>query len=160
MDPNAYSENKYPKIINLSSKNLTEAQIRLLNFGPKFTPSPKQDIDTLNNDIKDFCQKLRLVEYFHNQPKIQSESLVKNKGTFNPGRNREPILDTYIDCLSKTELEPPKKQQNNLSREEWDALKQLKEDKTIIIKEADKGGAFVLMDSKYYEKKDENTTRG
>ena len=39
----------------------------------------------------------------------------------------------------------------NLSTDEWRALKELKEDKDIIIKEADKGGAFVIMDHEFYK---------
>ena len=39
-----------------------------------------------------------------------------------------------------------------MSKEDWQALKELKNDKRIVIKEADKGGAVVIMDSVHYEK--------
>jgi hypothetical protein len=40
-----------------------------------------------------------------------------------------------------------------LSKEEDIALKSLSRDKTIVIKEADKGGVVVVMDSNYYRTK-------
>ena len=50
-----------------------------------------------------------------------------------------------------------------MSRNEKEALDKLKKDDTVIIKQADKGGAFVIMDRTYYISKmkdhldDENT---
>ena len=40
---------------------------------------------------------------------------------------------------------------NNLTQAEWEALKTLKEDDDIIIKEADKGGATIIMNKEYYK---------
>ena len=42
---------------------------------------------------------------------------------------------------------------SNLSKEEWNALECLKNNKDIVIKEADKGGTVVIMDSNYYAEK-------
>ena len=38
-----------------------------------------------------------------------------------------------------------------MSKEDWQALKELKNDESIVIKEADKEGAVVIMDSDHYE---------
>ena len=38
-----------------------------------------------------------------------------------------------------------------MRKEDWEALKELKNDESIIIKEADKGRAIVLMDSAHNE---------
>ena len=40
---------------------------------------------------------------------------------------------------------------NNLTQTEWEALKTLKGDDDIIIKEADKGGATIIMNKEYYK---------
>lgn len=40
-----------------------------------------------------------------------------------------------------------------MSKEETNALKSLASDENIVIKEADKGGAVVIMDTVYYEQK-------
>ena len=45
---------------------------------------------------------------------------------------------------------PGKPQSYNLTREEWEALKNLKEDRLIIIKPADKGSCVVVWDRQDY----------
>ena len=52
------------KIINISSKPLTERQITLLRSGLKFTPTPKPNIIELKSDTQEFTRKLRLIEFF------------------------------------------------------------------------------------------------
>ena len=44
---------------------------------------------------------------------------------------------------------------NNLTREEWSALYDLKDDKNIVIQSADKGSAFVVWDRDDYIKEAE-----
>jgi len=39
----------------------------------------------------------------------------------------------------------------NLSRGEWEALKRLRRDNTVVIKLADKGSVVVVMDRVQYE---------
>ena len=86
-------------------------------------------------------------------PKKQSVSgpLVKNKSNFYPPRHRNKFLDTTIDFINQQNLNNLSKNKNNLSKDDWQALKELKNDESIVIKEADKGGAVVLMDSAHYE---------
>ena len=52
------------KIVNLSSKELTEGQIKLLSKGLKFTPTPKKDMCEISADIQNFCTKLRKKEFY------------------------------------------------------------------------------------------------
>lgn len=97
-----------------------------------------------------------------------SQSVLKLPGKFNPGRNRDIILDNYIDYLTKLPLNTDQDHRNNsnMSKDEWQALKELTNDTSIVIKEADKGGAFVVMDSTFYKTKitdmlnDKNTYQG
>ena len=85
--------------------------------------------------------------------------MVKNPSKFNPPTHRDLVLDTYIDYLTKYPLEEILENQArpkfNLNKEEWSAIIQLKKDNNLVIKEGDKGGACVIMDSDYY--KDEIT---
>ena len=53
-------------------------------------------------------------------------------------------------------IEVPKDKFNNLTKGEWDALYNLKNDKTIVIKGADKGSAVVVWDREDYIKEAEN----
>ena len=74
------------KIVNLSSKELTEGQIKLLSKGLKFTPTPRKDMCEISADIQNFCMKLRKKEFFEDKSDASDtdESLAKNKITSAP----------------------------------------------------------------------------
>ena len=59
-----------------------------------------------------------------------------------------PVLENYLSLLEKEVLSvsPEGKNFNNLSSSEQLFLKQLKSDRNIVIKEADKGSAVVVWD--------------
>ena len=97
--------------------------------------------------IKEFNTKLHLQAYFLDS--IQEPSLVHNKSDFKPTAGREEELDEIIKEVSKLNI---KKQtpKNNLSKAERNALQQLKTNRDIVIKEADKGGAIVIMTKEQY----------
>ena len=74
---------------------------------------------------------------------------------FNPQRGRNHLLDTVCDTLLKIPLSDDNSNstKHNLSKNEMSALKSLPMDENIVIKEADKGGAVVIMDSDFYKSK-------
>ena len=65
------------------------------------------------------------------------------------------VLDNVCETLENLPLHTSCRElrKNNLSKEENKALESLTNDESIIIKEADKGGAVVIMDKDYYETK-------
>ena len=65
-----------PKIINLSNRNFTKSEIKLLEHGLKFTPTPLPDKVDLIKDTEEFCRKLRLREFFQDH-EDDDQSLVK-----------------------------------------------------------------------------------
>ena len=78
-------------------------------------------------------------------------TLVKNKDTFYPPRNRNKTLDIVVDFLNNQKFDNTvTKNKSNISKSEWEATKSLKENDSIIIKEADKGGAVVVMNKSHY----------
>ena len=141
-------------IINLCDRELSEDEINVLKKGAKFTPIPKRNNNELKRDVNDFCRKLRLKEYFADK-NINDDSIVKGKSNFQPERNRNQTLEKYIDFLKtfSDNYESDNngyQRKNNLSKNESDALQKLIEDDDVIIKQADKGGAFVLMKRDFY----------
>ena len=96
---------KHIKIINMSSESLSKSQIRLLCKGLKFTPTPISNQPELEKDVDEFCRKLRLKEFFYQEQSEENdsrdESLVRNKSSFHPNRNRDRTLDTCVDSLQK-----------------------------------------------------------
>ncbi|CAG2218430.1 unnamed protein product [Mytilus edulis] len=137
-----------PKVINLSSTKLDNSQIDLLIKGFKFTPTPTPNTTILKSDIQQFSRRLRLREYFGNG-KFDDGSLVRNKSTFTPKTGRDEYLDSFIDTISINYHNT----KQNLSRREKKSLEELKNNPSIILKEADKGGGIVIMDKTFYREK-------
>ena len=79
--------------------------------------------------------------------------LQKNKSAFNPPRNRDKkISDQNIDSLNSLNFPDfQKAPKSNLSKLEWAAISDLKNDKNIEIKEADKGGSVVILSKSRYK---------
>ena len=81
----------------------------------------------------------------------KTQPLVKNKGSFRPPRNRNKTLDIVVDYLNNQNFDnSATKNKSNISKNEWEAIKSLKENDSIVIKEADKGGAVVVMKRTHY----------
>ena len=57
-----------------------------------------------------------------------SGHLVKNKSNFYPPRDKNKFLDTTIDFLNQQNLNNLSKNKTNLSKEVWQALKELTND--------------------------------
>lgn len=124
----------------------------MLKHGLKFTPTPETNEQELHVDIQEFGRKLRLKEFFADRTPENDESLVRNKSPFTPPKGRDVHLDKYINTISDL-AETTNSRRHNISRVEKNAMKELKTDETIVVKQADKGGAIVIMDSDYYRGK-------
>ena len=147
-----------PKLVNLSSKEINEqAKQVLLKYGLKLTPVPKVSLIELRTDIGKFCHKLRLIEIFADKDMRKDDSLVAPESTFTPYQQRDTILGTNIDVLIKYPLEEmaqkQEKAKDNLNKAQWNGILNLKKDKTLVIKESDKGGACVIMNESFYHDK-------
>lgn len=148
------------KVINLSSKTLSEPEINLLSKNLKFVPTPKSSsIMDMEVDVKDFVRKLQLKELFHNKS-VTNSSIVKPLSDFLPHIDnvKNPILKNVCQNLNSlaenlTNFLPEEKVYRNINEDEDKALEDLKNDSSIIIKEADKGGSVVIMNKSYYIEK-------
>ena len=141
------------QIVNLSSRQLNKTEIKLLEKGLKFTPTlSNSNTQELNKDILEFTRKVRLVEYFDGIDD-DDQSLVRNKSNFVPPQGREELLDTFVKSTTNIPLVPKEKSKirRNITFSEQKSMCELANDETIIIIQADKGGATVIMDSKLYQ---------
>ena len=133
-----------PKIFNLSNKVLSQQHVKVLRKGLRFTSTPLPNKIELKNDVQQFSRKSRLLEFFSKENDSEEgessdDSIIKNKSSFNPPRNRDKILDQNIDCLNS--LNFPSLQialKSNLSKLEWAAINNLKNGKNIESKERTK----------------------
>ena len=100
-----------------------------------------------------------MTEYFHdpddNKSGNEQNDIVRNKSNFNSKKGRNMVLDTVCETLENLSLNTSCRElrKNNLSKEENKVLESLTNDKSIIIEEADKGGAVAIMDLDNYETK-------
>ena len=96
-------ENLVPKIINLSSTDLSDTQKSVLGKGFKYTPTPKYSEQTMRSDIQQFGRKLRLQEHFHDVC-TDDDSLVRNKSTYTPDKGKDGHLDLYVEFLNNAPI--------------------------------------------------------
>ena len=133
-------------VINLSRRNLSEAEISLLSKGLKFVSTANEiDRAKLKTEFEEYGRKLRLIWRFRNDEKPFQYDKSRPKSTFNP-RNKDTIIETYLSCLEERllDIDISSKKFNNLTREECNALYNLRDDPTIIIKGAGKGSVVVV----------------
>ena len=91
--------------------------------------------------------------HFRNDEETFSTGKFRPKSSFNL-RNKDAIIETRLSCLEEKllEIEIPSKRYNTLTEEERDALYNLGNDSTIIIKGADKGSVVVVWYKEDYLK--------
>ncbi|XP_070576158.1 uncharacterized protein [Ptychodera flava] len=152
-------------IVNLSNLSLSPVERSVLSHGLKFCPTKQLDKTELCGDIESFFRRLRLKEYFHKPNSDESSSghtttLPQNPSCksqdsiWTPPEGRNSKLDLYINCfrnrvrseIINTQCKP----HYNLSRAERNAVNSLRTNQTIVIKQADKGGATVIMNKSDY----------
>jgi len=144
MEPVVLRTDMFSSVINLSVITPSIPQLEVLSFGLNFCPVPHQvDILQLKEDFQRFSRNLRLREYFSNQ---DSSPYVPNpfkaQSTFTPSTNRCRFLDTYISAVESqifAALEEQAPFYKNLNSAQSKALLELRSNRQIVIREADKG---------------------
>jgi len=137
-----------PNVFNLSKRQLSTSEISLLSKGLKFVPTPNfVNRAILKEELEIFGRKLRLKWHFRNQEGPGTFNPFRPKSKFNP-KGKDAAIEMYLSRLEEEMLAiDTKLSYSNLTREERNAIKSLKDDPSIVIKEADKGSAVVVWDS-------------
>lgn len=116
-----------------------------------FCPTPKHDLDELNNDLYDFTRKLRL-KYHFRDTQYNDNSIVKLPSNFTPSPYQDEELERMVNKIKHIRIRK-KKVKSNLTPELKAALESLLQkvqDGRIVIKSADKGDITVIMSRKFY----------
>lgn len=142
-------------VFNLSKHQLTNNQEKVLQRGLNFAPTNQPNSFNLFIDTQKFIRKLTLKKYFmNNNAAIQNyeQQNTKVKTTFIPSQEKVKAIETKEKLISR-DLEhlETNRSKDNLTKGERQALKELAENETIIIKPADKGGGTVIMDTEKYK---------
>ena len=112
-------------VVNLSQRKLTTEEESVLRKGPKFAKPPRLNVIDFAAPIESALQVSEVSEQV-----------------------KETVRIRICDAIKRA-----KKPSNNLTAQEKEALRILKEDKSIQILQADKGNATVLMEKEDYNKK-------
>ena len=123
--------------------------------GLKFTPTSERNTAELKTDIQEFNRKLRLLEHFNDNQLSHDHSLIRNKSNFVPPKSTDKYLNRFLETTTNYHHHntTPTTKKSNITKGERNALNDLKIDYSIIIEEADKGGATVIMDKIFYRTK-------
>ena len=137
-------------VINLSSHHLSKDEISVLSKGIQFVPTPKHiNKAKIKEEIEVFGRKLRLMWHFRNDHREFDVNPFKKKSKFNP--KGDAAIEMYLSRLEEEILSLDGKiSYSNLTEGEINALYLLRDDPSIIIKEADKGSVVVVWDREDY----------
>ena len=149
------------KVIHLSQRTLSQHEISVLSKGLKFVATPKEiDYSQVKIDLENFGRRLRLKWFFKENDDFSEVPAFRPKSKFNP-RNKDVAIESFLSKLEDElmKISPEGCNYSNLTREERVALNNPKSDRTIIIKEADKGSGVVVWDREDYISEAENQLR-
>ena len=147
-------DDEFYTAINLSDYSLSYSDLRVLSLGLIFTPNPPHvDRLSLKESLRRFDRNLRLREYSANSdsPVDSDTSKFRKKLTWTPPPNRDKALDMFISIVESELMNAP--EQKNipiLTADERQALRSHKRKTEVVIREADKGSAVVVMSRKRY----------
>ena len=136
-------------VVNLSKRNLNDVEISLLSEGCNFVPTCNNiDKAKLKMELEAFGRMLRLKWHFRNENKDINRYMFKTMSKFNL-RNKDAATELSLSSLEEKlmKVEVPKDKFNNLTNSERKALYDLKNDKSIANKCADKGSGAGVWDT-------------
>ena len=123
-------------------------------MGLDFAPfQRKVNEPEFRRDFEEFCRSMRIKWHFRNEisEDFSEVPAFSPKSSWNPPQGH-PNLEVYLSQV-ENELfsiadEPIR--YSNLSKEEWIAMRSLADDRSIVIKKADKGSCIVVWDRNDY----------
>lgn len=136
-------------ITNLSSRPLTESEVKVLSKGLTYVPSVAQEERNINASWLRFQRENRLKFFFRDAASVEPHPFRK-KSAWEPPPASSAIeaylqrTKAQISTISPLTVHP------NLSKTEMKALKSLARDHTLVIKNADKGSGIVVEDTDKY----------
>ena len=154
VDSNGRIEGQFvnDKVVNLSKRALSEPEISVLSKGLKFIITRKEiDFSQIKIDLENFGRRLRLKWHFRESENFSDYPAFKPRSKFNP-RDKDAAIKLYLSKLEEELMNICVQGNNysNVTREELAAINNLKADRTIVIKETDKGSGVVVRDREDY----------
>ena len=141
-------------VFNLSKKVLIDSEIKLLEKGLHYGPiQNKTKKPESRRDFEGFCRRMTLKWHFRNAPTpyFKEKPVVAPKSTWKPSK-AHPNLQAFLSQIEKElfEFAEPSLGYFNFSKGEWQAMRALENDRSIVIKKADKGSCVVICNRNDY----------
>lgn len=137
-------------MVNLSSRPLSPIETCVLNKGMGFVPIPKYKPFNTQLDIFKLMRTIKLKKFFGTDVNKNAEiSYLGPSGSKFIPNISDPMISAFERLVKRdimTVESFPLPNWHNLSIEEKRAVDSLSEDQSIVIREADKGGAVVILD--------------
>ena len=132
----------------------TEIEIKILEKSLDYAPiQNKINEPEIKQDFEEFCRKMRFKWHFRNEPTPE----FCTTPDFNPNStwkppNVSPSLELFLSQVEKDLFEISKTTlgYSNFSKEDWQSLRSLADDRNIVIKKADNGLYVVVWDRNDY----------
>ena len=139
-------------VTNLSSYQISETELQVLQRGLKFVPTTHAREINPNEVVNNFVQRMGTQFYFRNS--TTAKPRLWKPSTWIPPYPKNENLVKYFQLITH-DLVPTLRTARpfstpNLSRKESEALEHLATNNNITIKPADKGGSTVIMDKEDY----------
>ena len=146
-------------VFNLSNRVLSEHEIKVLEKGLDFAPIQRKINEPgLRKDFEEVCWRMRTKWNFRNEPSqdFSVTPAFARKSSWKPPLGH-PNLEVFLSQVeSELFIETQDSlRYSNLSQEEWRAVRSLADDRSIVIKKADKGSCVVVWDRWDYIKEAE-----
>ena len=141
-------------VFTLSGRVLSEYEIKFLEKGLDFAPfQRKVNEPELRRDFEEFCRRMRINWHFRNEisedfSDVPALSPMSSWNSPQGYPNLKVYLSQVANELFSIADEPIR--YSNLSKEEWIAMRSLADDRSIVIKKADKGSCIVVWDRNDY----------
>ena len=109
------------------------------------------DYSQIKVDLESFGRRLRLKWHFRESEDFSEYPAFRPRSKFNP-RHKDAAIELYLSKLEEELMSISAEGNNysNVSREESKAINSLRSDRTIVVKEADKGSGVVVWDREDY----------
>lgn len=145
-------------VVNLSTCELSDTDVKLLSKGLNFCPRPKtSNTYEIEKDFNDFARRMRLKQFFFNKNKDQTDETSEDERRFHPKSHFVPpqgdaALESFLTAVrgDMMQQKQPNYKKDNLTPPERQSLLKLRNNNDIVIKPADKGSCVVVQDKTDY----------
>lgn len=135
----------------MTNIKFTANEIKVLNLGLSFTPTPRPCRQEIEDDLFDFIRKIRLSYHFRDEINDFEKPLLKTPSTWCPPTTKNHELEQRIRQLMNTSFHINNRIDNiSCLRHGLNTLIKRVQNNDIVIKSADKGSICVLMTTALY----------